>query len=189
MANVTDVAAYILTSMAPDTPMVTRKLQKLTYYAQAWSLAWTGAPMFVEDIEAWRDGPVVRRLYAEHHHQWTVTSVPAGDAHRLDDDQRKVIDAVLAHYGPFDFSVLTEFTHRERPWIDARRHLPPGAHSQNRIPVAAMKAYYSALGIDGYGPQQPPSLRTVSVGAAQIEVGLSEDLATWSDSLDWLAVR
>jgi uncharacterized phage-associated protein len=39
------------------------KIQKLAYYAHAWSLAVRDKPLFDEDIEAWPWGPVVRNLY------------------------------------------------------------------------------------------------------------------------------
>ena len=35
------------------------KLQKLLYYCQGWYIAWTDAPLFGEQIEAWANGPVV----------------------------------------------------------------------------------------------------------------------------------
>jgi uncharacterized phage-associated protein len=41
------------------------KLQKLLYYAHAWHLAIRDLPLFSEDIEAWRWGPVVRNIYYE----------------------------------------------------------------------------------------------------------------------------
>jgi uncharacterized phage-associated protein len=39
------------------------KLYKLVYYAQAWWLAHTSAPLFEEDVHAWPWGPVVPELY------------------------------------------------------------------------------------------------------------------------------
>lgn len=47
MASVFDVSAYILETKGPITAM---KLQKLVYYAQAWSLVWDEAPIFDEKI-------------------------------------------------------------------------------------------------------------------------------------------
>ena len=38
------------------------QMHKLLYYAQAWSLAWDGAPLFEDRIEAWKNGPVVPSL-------------------------------------------------------------------------------------------------------------------------------
>lgn len=44
------------------TPM---KLQKLVYYAHAWSLALFNEPLIKDRIEAWRYGPVIPTLYEE----------------------------------------------------------------------------------------------------------------------------
>jgi len=53
--TVIDVSRYILERMGEMTAM---KLQKLCYYAQAWSLVWDERPLFDERIEAWANGPV-----------------------------------------------------------------------------------------------------------------------------------
>lgn len=43
--------------------MTTMKLEKLTYYCQAWSLAWDDVPLFDEEFEAWANGPVCPQLF------------------------------------------------------------------------------------------------------------------------------
>ena len=48
MANVFDVAKYILQRTGK---ISTWKLQKLCYYSQAWTLAWTGKPLFEEEFD------------------------------------------------------------------------------------------------------------------------------------------
>lgn len=60
MANVRDVADYILAQRGPMSAM---KLQKLVYYSQAWHLTWAEEPIFDARIEAWANGPVVPLLY------------------------------------------------------------------------------------------------------------------------------
>jgi uncharacterized phage-associated protein len=44
------------------TPM---KLQKLAYYAHGWHLALRDRPLFLEGVEAWRMGPVIRSIWVE----------------------------------------------------------------------------------------------------------------------------
>jgi len=44
------------------TPM---KLQKLIYFAHGWHLALTGNPLIMEQIEAWKYGPVIPSIYHE----------------------------------------------------------------------------------------------------------------------------
>jgi uncharacterized phage-associated protein len=41
------------------------KLQKLLFYAHAWSLALKDKPLFEEDFEAWPWGPVVKDVYVQ----------------------------------------------------------------------------------------------------------------------------
>ena len=61
MASIFDVSKYILAHF--DQPISPRKLQKLTYLSQGWSLALTGQPIFPEDFEAWKHGPINRELF------------------------------------------------------------------------------------------------------------------------------
>ena len=142
MANVFDVSAYILQKAAPVTAM---KLQKLVYYAQAWSLVWDDEPLFPERIEAWANGPVCPPLFAEHRGQFTVVSEPKGDASALKERERDTVDAILEVYGDKTAAWLSDLTHREAPWINARKGLPDGVRSDREITHAAMTEYYDLI--------------------------------------------
>jgi uncharacterized phage-associated protein len=143
MASVHDVAAYILAKRGAMSAM---KLQKLCYYSQAWNLVWEEKPLFSERIEAWANGPVVRELYASHRGQFTVSreSMPGNPAN-LSQLDRDNIDIVLAFYGDKPAHELSDLTHREAPWKDARGNLPAGASSREEITPAAMYEYYDGL--------------------------------------------
>lgn len=142
MATVHDVAAYILKKQRSMTAM---KLQKLIYYCQAWSLVWDEKPLFSEKIQAWANGPVVPDLYARHRGQYSVGSWSHGNCKRLSDEQRETIDAVLGYYGDKSSQWLSDLTHREDPWLHARKGLPPGARGSKVITHASMAEYYDAL--------------------------------------------
>lgn len=142
MATVLDVAAYILQRRGPMSAM---KLQKLVYYSQAWSLVWDERPLFAERIEAWANGPVTPELYNRHRGQFTVSEIVGGDPRKLDRDSQETIDAVLAYYGDKSAQWLSDLTHLETPWRDARKGLPDGASSSEEITVASMAEYYSSL--------------------------------------------
>lgn len=60
-------------------------LQKLTYYSQAWSLAWDSDPLFEEKFEAWSDGPVSRKLFQANKERSSYTSadLPGGNPDAL----------------------------------------------------------------------------------------------------------
>src|SRR5690242_14794168 len=96
MANVHDVAAYILQRRGQMTAM---KLQKLVYYAQAWSLVWDDEPLFPEEIQAWANGPVVRALYERHRGQFKLHAWPFGNPEALDENQQDTVQRVLEYYG------------------------------------------------------------------------------------------
>jgi len=142
MATVHDVAAYILRKRGK---MTTMKLQKLAYYAQAWSLVWDDRPLFRARIEAWAAGPVVPALYKVHRGQFKVSRWPEGDPARLGREERETVDAVLDFYGPKSSHWLSNLTHQERPWRAARRGLGPGERGNQEITLAAMAEYYGSL--------------------------------------------
>jgi uncharacterized phage-associated protein len=144
MADVFDVASYILKRRGPMTAM---KLQKLVYYCQAWSLVWDEAPLFDERIEAWANGPVCPELYDVHRGWFTVSpsEFKRGDTTKLTKEQAETIDRVLDAYGKLSSQELSDLTHREDPWKEARRGLPATIRSNVEITHAAMAEYYEGL--------------------------------------------
>lgn len=144
MATAHDVAAYILDRQGE---MTTWKLQKLVYYAQAWHLVWQENPLFHEPIEAWANGPVVPDLYRNHRGDFTLTRsrLNAGDPSNLTEAQKVVIDTVLDFYGDKTGQWLSELTHSEAPWLNARAGLSPTERGNNRIQLNDMAEYYGGL--------------------------------------------
>lgn len=142
MISAHDVAAYIVEKRGALSAM---KLQKLVYYAQAWSLVWDDRPLFRERVEAWANGPVVRELYERHRGQFEVREWPAGRPGALDDDARATVDAVLGYYGWRNAQALSDMTHAEEPWRRARAGLPEGERGNREITLDSMMEYYSSL--------------------------------------------
>jgi uncharacterized phage-associated protein len=143
MVSVDDVAAYIL---ARKGPMSAMKLQKLVYYSQAWSLVWDDAPLFQERIEAWSSGPVCPHLWERHRGQFELTAPWRwGDPERLSADEKATVDAVLDYYADRSAQWLSDLTHAERPWAEARKGLPPGARGSSEITLDTMADYYAGL--------------------------------------------
>ena len=142
MASAHDVAAYILARQGRMTAM---KLQKLVYYSQAWSVVWDERPLFPERIEAWANGPVVRELYDLHRGSFEVAEWPRGDAAKLTAKERTTVDSVLQFYGSRSAQWLSDLTHREQPWLAARRGLPDGERGNREITLSALEEYYASL--------------------------------------------
>ncbi len=143
MATVFDIAEYILKRMGPMSAM---KLQKLAYYAQAWSLVWDERPLFADEIEAWANGPVVRSLYESHRGQFFINpGFFAGDPNALTGSEQETVDRVLEFYGGKDPQWLSDLTHLELPWREARRGLADGERGSNIIEKDVMAEYYGSL--------------------------------------------
>lgn len=145
MANVYDVAAYILQEKGEMTAM---KLQKLCYYSHAWHLVWEEVPLFGDRIEAWANGPVVRPLYTAHRGEFRVSKMPdwtKADADNLTEDEKHSVDSIMGFYGEMTAHQLSELTHSERPWASARGDLAPGARSDAQITDSEIAPYYDSL--------------------------------------------
>jgi uncharacterized phage-associated protein len=143
MATVRDVAAYILRQQGPMTAM---KLQKLVYYAQAWSLVWDEQPLFDARIRAWANGPVCPVLYGDHRGAFYLEpgAIP-GNPDALTQDERETVEAVLSYYGDKSAQWLSDLTHAEAPWREAREGLADGERGDREITHAAMAEYYGSL--------------------------------------------
>ena len=140
MAQVGDVAAYIMQEKSPMTAM---KLHKLVYYCQAWHLVWDEEPLFDAEIQAWAQGPVIPEIYASHRGRFMLHDCPVdGDPSRLRQEEAETIDVVLGGYGDWSGQKLVERSHSESPWRDARGGLPAGARSEAVITHDAMYEYY-----------------------------------------------
>lgn len=142
MATAFDVAAYILAQRGEMTAM---KLQKLVYYSQAWALVWDERPLFAERIEAWANGPVCVDLYRAHAGSFAVDRISRGNPDALLGPERETIDAVLNYYGDKSSQWLSDLTHAEAPWINARGNTPAGERCSSEITHAAMAEYYGSL--------------------------------------------
>lgn len=144
MANVIDVAAYILERTGSVTTM---KLQKLVYYAQVRYLVMNGHPLFSDEIQAWANGPVSPRLYHVHAGRYMIGKGglgSSGSAKALSEPERAAANYVVEKLGAYSGEQLRELSHGERPWQDARRGFAPGARCSEPITVESMLSYYAS---------------------------------------------
>ena len=138
-----DTARYILEKLGP---MSTMKLQKLCYYSQAWSLVWDDTELFSEEFEAWANGPVCKELYDATRGMFTVTAKDEpGDSNNLSENQKDSINLVLDYYAKHNAQWLSQLTHMEDPWLQARVNVPAGESSSNIITKESMALYYGGL--------------------------------------------
>ena len=146
VATAHDVAAYIVDKQVSNTHsgIPAMKLQKLVYYAQAWSLVWDDKPLFSDRIGAWANGPVVPDLYESLYGQFMIVDVK-GNPNVFTDIERDTIDSVLKYYGDKSSQWLTDLVRNEEPWLNARRGVAIGERGDRVISLAAIAEYYGSL--------------------------------------------
>lgn len=142
MVSAHDVAKFILRECGELTAM---KLQKLLFYCQAWSLVWEEEQLFGERIEAWANGPVIREIYDIHRGAFRVADWPKGNADVLTAAQQETVKSVIGFYADKTAQWLSDLSHREEPWINARKGLAEGERGSSEISCASMHEYYSGL--------------------------------------------
>lgn len=110
---------YLDTSESRASELITAmKLQKLLYYAQGYSLALHGEPLFDEVIQAWPHGPVapmVYRAYSTYGRQY-IPPPSNYDPDILDNETLTLLGMVQEKYGPYGAWDLRQMTHKERPY-------------------------------------------------------------------------
>lgn len=139
MPSVHDVAKYLLEEHGP---MESMKLQKLVFYANAYSCAWESQVMFPETVEAWKHGPVVRELFNQHQGQVLVHAddLPMGKSAALDEVDKEIVESVWDALGNLSGYQLRTRTHQESPWIDA--YVESDRYHRRPISFSAMRDYY-----------------------------------------------
>ncbi|MEM1170230.1 MAG: type II toxin-antitoxin system antitoxin SocA domain-containing protein [Cyanobacteria bacterium P01_H01_bin.35] len=148
MKSAVDIARYFLCCVdreAGDT-ISPLKLQKLVYYAQAWSLVFRNKPLFFQDIEAWVSGPIICDVWDEYKpYHYRDIPPPEELEIKFAKDEVEVLEEVWDAYGELSARHLKELTHSETPWLNARKDLEPAQPSNNVISHSEMKAFYSLL--------------------------------------------
>lgn len=144
--KVQDVGRYFLyRANQENKPVTNKKLQKLVYYAQAWSLVLNNKKLFNEPIEAWVHGPAVRSLYVQYKDFGfnPIQEDVKPDSIQVSGEQKDLLDSVWKIYGKMDAGYLEMLTHSEKPWQEAREGIQGSENSENEISLKTMRRYYS----------------------------------------------
>lgn len=169
------------------------KLQKLTYYVQAWSLGWYGRPLFDGYFEAWVNGPVEPSLYQANKNNRESpkgTTIHGADSSTLNEWQRAVVASVINYYAGFSSAALVEITHSESPWIKARGDMSP--HDRSNAPVleSEMKKFYAAQEVTSNdGPRRPFLTLAQPDSTEAALVKLEAQAERWKGALALLAEK
>jgi uncharacterized phage-associated protein len=122
--------------------MTNMKVQKLLYYAQSIHLALYREPLFSNEIQAWRYGPVCPPAYQFYREfEGGQLPIPSLDSMtKIDSALRQVLDEVWEYFGGYHAYRLSDMSYLEFPWKKARQGLPSEAASNNPIALEDLRA-------------------------------------------------
>ena len=142
MLRAEDVSRYFLAIQEAETsePISNLKIQKLCYYAQGFALATLGKPLFFEDIEHWKHGPVVQSLWMNYH-SYGSGPIPLPqeplNLSLYDSETKSLLDKIYQLYGQSSAWELRNKTHSEPPWINTPDGCP--------ITHQALRVYFESM--------------------------------------------
>jgi uncharacterized phage-associated protein len=150
MGKALEVARYLIhLAAAEEEPdfLTNMRLQKLLYYVQGWCLALHNKPMFEDRIEAWAHGPVVVTVYPKFagYNDKPVDPEKTSQAKNLTKEQSSFIKRVWDAYKVYSTSSLRDMTHKEEPWLNARKGYGPADRCDEEITQEALKKYFKKL--------------------------------------------
>ncbi len=129
-ASPTDVAKYFLARSLNDGELISNlKMQKLVYYAYAWTLTINKQRLFTESIEAWENGPVIPTLYqklkkygaAPIKENFLEAQSIESIKSKFSPQILKTLDKVYEQYMTLTAFELVVLTHSEKPWRESRK--------------------------------------------------------------------
>ena len=152
------IANYFL-SKHRNTGISPLKIQKLTYIAHGWHLAFIDKPLVCDEYaEAWRYGPVFPSVYHEFKHRRSLPIIDLGTDVKLNDkdkfvrevpkikkgdkETKALLDKVWEVYGTWSGSELSEVCHHPgTPWHKTWKENQGQRNAH--IPNEVIKEYYS----------------------------------------------
>lgn len=141
------VAHYLMAKNAAEKRkgFTNKKLQKLMFYSQAWSLVLNDKKLIDDKFEAWVHGAAIPSLYG-HYKRFGFGDIQENfdkaEFASLGEDEKKLIDMVWAVYGKYDADYLELLNHSEEPWQAARQNVSSFESSSAEISEEDMKRFY-----------------------------------------------
>mgnify|MGYP001796708421 CR=1 FL=1 len=121
MNNPIDVASYFIIRAYEDgieAQMTNMKVQKLLYYAQSLHLAMYDEPLFEEEIQAWRYGPVCPPVYT-FYCKFEAEQLPIPNKEEslktIPEEKQVLLEEVWEYFGGYHAYRLSDMTHGEFP--------------------------------------------------------------------------
>ena len=118
--SIFDVAKYIIQVFYPDNrPIDQITLYKLLWFCQGWHYYIKGGPLFPEEFDARKLGPVPMAMWADLGGSHPVNKKivkEKGNVDNINDFTKKVIRRKAGIYSQFDSRTLSEMSYRCVPW-------------------------------------------------------------------------
>ena len=150
--SVLTVAKEVLSQATSlDLTLTPLQLMKLTYIAHGVKLAVIEQPMFEEEVEAWRYGPVISRLYQKikRFGRQPIPSDAIGEldiGQSCDEFDKKIIALVLAKWGKNSGPELSSATHQmDTPWYKIWNREGGKYMGNSSIPNHEIQQHYKEL--------------------------------------------
>jgi len=130
MDKIINVAQYVFQEYKRVTGEVIdeMKLHKLLYFAQRESFAITDATLFEGEFEGWKYGPVCKEI------RNSITPDGIIDVFEdVSDECKYIVNNVILEYGSLASWKLSELSHKELSWINARAGLHEGECGNRKL--------------------------------------------------------
>lgn len=131
MERIVDVAQYIYSEYKRQSgsSIDEMKLHKLLYFIQRESLAVTGEPMFLEEFEGWKYGPVCREVRT----CYTEDGMYAENIREIAPESMYIAKNIILQYGALESWKLSQLSHKELSWRNAREGIPEGENGNRKL--------------------------------------------------------
>lgn len=106
------------------------KLHKLLYLTQRESLAITGQPLFEEEFEGWKYGPVCREVRSCYTEDGMFSNE---DIEEIELESAYIAKNVILQYGALESWKLSQLSHKEISWKNARQGIPDGQNGNKKL--------------------------------------------------------
>ena len=136
MEKILNVAEYIFKEYYRVTGELIdeMKLQKLLYFSQRETLAILNKPLFNEEFEGWKYGPISRGVRTV----FTKDGINT-DTEDIKSENKYIINNVILEYGSLASWKLSEISHKEVSWLNSRKDLKDGENGNRKIKLEDIK--------------------------------------------------
>ncbi|HGF1448435.1 TPA: Panacea domain-containing protein [Streptococcus suis] len=128
--------------------MTPKKLQKLSYYFEAWGNAlFNTSLIYNTKFEAWVHGPVSPELYQMYRgYGWNeIEKLDTSNDSEFEEESLFLLESVWETYGDKSANELEALTHSEMPWIKARGNISENEACNNAISTQDMREFYLSI--------------------------------------------